>query len=58
MLTAWADGGGYQYRLCPADEPLTEACFQRTPLDFNRTAQRLIFNNGTLIAAVKGVLTH
>ena len=21
-------GGGYSYRLCPADEPLTEACFQ------------------------------
>jgi hypothetical protein len=27
-------GGGYQYRLCPADEPLTEACFFRTPLPF------------------------
>jgi hypothetical protein len=27
-------GGGYQYRLCPAGEPATEACFQRTPLAF------------------------
>ena len=29
-------GGGYSYRLCPADEPggVTEACFRRTPLDF------------------------
>ena len=27
-------GGGYQYRLCPADEALTEACFFRTPLEF------------------------
>jgi len=28
-------GGGYSYRLCPASsEPLTEACFQRTPLAF------------------------
>ena len=27
-------GGGYAYRLCPAGEPLTEACFRRTPLDF------------------------
>ena len=27
-------GGGYAYRLCPADQPLTEACFRRTPLDF------------------------
>ena len=30
---AW-HGGGYQYRLCPADEPLSEECFQRTPLPF------------------------
>merc|ERR1719272_1476729 len=22
-------GGGYAYRLCPADQPLTEACFQQ-----------------------------
>lgn len=27
-------GGGYSYRLCPASEPLTEACFQRLPLNF------------------------
>merc|ERR1711924_325603 len=27
-------GGGYQYRLCPASEPLTEECFFKTPLDF------------------------
>jgi hypothetical protein len=27
-------GGGYQYRLCKADKPLTEACFQKTPLKF------------------------
>eukprot|EP00041_Stephanoeca_diplocostata_P039847 m.1638000 g.1638000 ORF g.1638000 m.1638000 type:complete len:400 (-) comp26550_c0_seq1:266-1465(-) len=27
-------GGGYQYRLCPADQPLNEKCFQKTPLDF------------------------
>merc|ERR1712025_548967 len=27
-------GGGYQYRLCPKSEPLTEECFQRTPLPF------------------------
>ena len=35
---AWAinanHGGGYQYRLCPAGQPPTEACFQRTPLPF------------------------
>jgi len=27
-------GGGYQYRYCPAAEPLTEACFQAHPLAF------------------------
>ena len=27
-------GGGYQYRLCPAGEPLTEECFARHPLPF------------------------
>jgi len=26
--------GGYQFRLCPADADLTEACFQRTPIPF------------------------
>lgn len=40
-------GGGYSYRLCPAHEPLTEACFARTPLRFNRGKQALLFNNGT-----------
>jgi hypothetical protein len=27
-------GGGYSYRLCPAGEPITEACFKRHQLDF------------------------
>jgi len=27
-------GGGYQYRMCPADQPLTEECFRKTPLPF------------------------
>jgi len=27
-------GGGYQYRLCPADAELTEECFQSNPLAF------------------------
>jgi hypothetical protein len=30
---AW-HGGGYQYRLAPADGPLTEPIFQQTPLAF------------------------
>lgn len=27
-------GGGYSYRLCPADSPQTEECFQKTHLEF------------------------
>lgn len=27
-------GGGYQYRLCPAEEAQTEECFQKMPLNF------------------------
>jgi hypothetical protein len=30
---AW-HGGGYTYRLCPADQELTEECFQKTSLKF------------------------
>mmetsp|Transcript_20223 Transcript_20223/g.56068 ORF Transcript_20223/g.56068 Transcript_20223/m.56068 type:complete len:414 (-) Transcript_20223:94-1335(-) len=41
-------GGGYQYRLCPANEPLTEECFQRHPLEFDRKRQVLKWNNGSL----------
>lgn len=40
-------GGGYQYRLCPAKEELTEECFMRMPLEFVRTKQALRWNNGT-----------
>jgi len=36
-------GGGYSYRLCPADEPLNEACFQRSPLDFVTDQQGIVF---------------
>ncbi len=42
-------GGGYQYRLCPAGEDLTEECFQRTPLDFVEDQQAIVFTNGTLL---------
>jgi len=41
-------GGGYQYRLCPADSPLTEACFQQTPLDFVREKHAIMWNNGSV----------
>ena len=34
-------GGGYQFRLCPLEEELTEACFQRTPVAFASPTQVL-----------------
>lgn len=46
-------GGGYSYRLCPADEPLTEACFQAHQLDFDTSQQGIVFKNGTVLP-VKG----
>ena len=49
-------GGGYQYRLCKADQPLTEACFQATPLKFATPdrhsvvfANRTVSINATLV---------
>lgn len=41
-------GGGYQYRLCPASERLTEECFRRTPLKFDTSRQVLKWGNGSL----------
>ncbi len=59
---AWAihanHGGGYQYRLCPAEEEPNEACFQRHPIDFVGDTQWLQegygmdVNNRTEIPAV------
>ena len=47
-------GGGYSYRLCAASAPLTEACFQATPLQFVRERHAILFANGTT-APVAGV---
>eukprot|EP00756_Hemistasia_phaeocysticola_P046860 Hpha_TRINITY_DN206_c0_g1::TRINITY_DN206_c0_g1_i1::g.83750::m.83750 len=44
-------GGGYQYRLCPRgphlNNTISEECFQRMPLQFDRTKQALVWINGT-----------
>lgn len=40
-------GGGYAYRLCPAEEELTEACFQRHPLDMVPEKAQLQFTDGS-----------
>lgn len=44
-------GGGYQYRITPKDSPLTEASFQKMPLEFVGQ-QRLRYGgpNGTIIS--------
>lgn len=42
-------GGGYAYRLCPADSALDEACFNQVHLDFVGNKQRLRFANATEI---------
>ena len=41
-------GGGYSYRLCKGDQELTEECFQKTPLDFDKTKQTLVWNTKTV----------
>lgn len=46
-------GGGYSYRLCPADEPLTEECFQKHQLDFVQDQQGVVLKNGTVVL-IKG----
>merc|ERR1711920_423377 len=40
-------GGGYQYRLCPLNSNLTEACFQQTPMPFAGDSS-MMMANGTI----------
>ena len=49
-------GGGYSFRLCPAAEPLTEACMQKMPLQFVPGRQALRWSNGTDLV-IKGQYT-
>jgi hypothetical protein len=39
--------GGYSYRLCPADEPLTESCFKAHQLNFVPEKAALLFPDGS-----------
>lgn len=41
-------GGGYQYRLCPKSQPLTEECFQKLPLEFTGL-QSFLWGDGTQV---------
>ena len=40
-------GGGYQYRLCPADGKVTEECFRKMPIPFANEEVIIRYNNGT-----------
>jgi len=40
-------GGGYQFRLCPAGEPLTEECFQKMPLQFASETHMIRFRDSS-----------
>lgn len=41
-------GGGYQFRLCPLESNLTEACFQETPMPFSGNS-KLMISDGSMI---------
>ena len=45
-------GGGYQYALCPANDPLNEECFHKTPLQYvdGKQVLRYMYLNDTLPA--------
>lgn len=47
LIRSASCAAGYSYRLCPASEPMTEACFQQHPLDFDTTAQAILYPDGT-----------
>jgi len=50
-------GGGYIYRLCPANETLTEECFNRIPLEFATPDRHMLrFSNPKLDRAVGATL--
>ena len=50
-------GGGYQFRLCPAGAPLTEACFAATPLEFaNVDAHMVRFNDSSRDVSIPALL--
>lgn len=55
VKTAWTinanHGGGYQYRLCPLNEELTEACFQKMPVPF-AGVQQLQFKDDPAVRTI------
>jgi hypothetical protein len=50
-------GGGYAYRLCPAEAPTSESCFQSHHLEFVQSKQALLFANGSRLS-IPGLFTN
>eukprot|EP00656_Telonema_subtile_P015169 TRINITY_DN17912_c0_g1_i1.p1 TRINITY_DN17912_c0_g1~~TRINITY_DN17912_c0_g1_i1.p1 ORF type:complete len:287 (+),score=40.91 TRINITY_DN17912_c0_g1_i1:125-985(+) len=60
--TAWYiafnHGGGYRFRLCPAEQQLTEECFQANELDFVGDTHTLTLENGTAVSITNTCLLY
>lgn len=50
-------GGGFQYRLCPANSSLSEECFQSNPLEFVGNTQDIVDPAGKVVSVVKAIRT-
>ena len=48
-------GGGYSYRLCPATQAPTEACFQAHALRFAGDRQTIVNVSGDVVATIPAV---
>lgn len=51
-------GGGYAYRLCPANEAQTETCFQRHHLEFADNVTRLRHISGSEVTIPHRIISH
>jgi hypothetical protein len=50
-------GGGYSYRLCPANSDLSEECFQSHSLFYAKNTSNVLDENGKLLATVPAMRT-
>ena len=50
-------GGGYSYRLCPADSDLSEECFQAHTLSFTGNLSKVVDESGKTLAIVPAMRT-
>lgn len=50
-------GGGYSYRICPADSDLSEECFQKNVLSFVGNTSQVMDEGGKVLATVPAMRT-